>query len=196
MLLRTFSAPKRCGCHINQVAPVGPLRQTLVVSPPVIAPDETSETAATTPVEAPEVLEPAEPTDEMVSEPLKLVRIASMVQILLNEVRSIEMDQQARDRLQEVHHRTLEELREIMSDELRTEMDNVLVPLSTDASEPELRLAQAQLAGWLEGLFHGIRASMWGQQMAQQRLLASQAQALQGLDQQASENPTTGGMYL
>lgn len=132
----------------------------------------------------------------MVSEPLKLVRIASMVQILLNEVRSIEMDQQARDRLQEVHHRTLEELREIMSDELRTEMDNVLVPLSTDASEPELRLAQAQLAGWLEGLFHGIRASMWGQQMAQQRLLASQAQALQGLDQQASENPTTGGMYL
>ncbi|MBT8198990.1 MAG: bacterial proteasome activator family protein [Acidimicrobiia bacterium] len=147
----------------------------------------------TSTVPAAEVLEPAE--DEMVSEPLKLVRIASMVQILLNEVRSIELDQQARDRLQEVHHRTVDELREIMSDELRTEMDKVLVPLSEGASESELRLAQAQLAGWLEGLFHGIRASMWGQQMAQQRLLASQAQALQGLDQRASEN-TTGGMYL
>ncbi len=118
-----------------------------------------------------------------------------MVQILLNEVRSIDLDQQARDRLQEVHHRTVDELREIMSDELRTEMDNVLVPLSESASESELRLAQAQLAGWLEGLFHGIRASMWGQQMAQQRLLASQAQALQGLDKSASEN-TAGGMYL
>ncbi len=142
---------------------------------------------------AAELLEPAD--EEMVSEPLKLVRIASMVQILLNEVRSIDLDQQARDRLQEVHHRTVDELREIMSDELRTEMDNVLVPLSESASESELRLAQAQLAGWLEGLFHGIRASMWGQQMAQQRLLASQAQALQGLDKSASEN-TAGGMYL
>ena len=143
-----------------------------------------------------EIVEPAE--DEMVTEPLKLVRIASMVQILLNEVREIDLDQQARDRLQAVHHRTVDELRDILSDELKVEMDNVIVPLSDAASEPELRLAQAQLAGWLEGLFHGIRASMWGQQMAQQRQLASQAQALQGLDQRANEPGGSGGsgMYL
>lgn len=161
----------------------------------------TSDIPAETPVEtaeeqppAAEIVEAAE--DEMVSEPLKLVRIASMVQILLNEVRSIDLDQQARDRLQAVHHRTVDELRDILSDELKEEMDNVVIPLSEAASEPELRLAQAQLAGWLEGLFHGIRASMWGQQMAQQKLLASQAQALQGLDQQANESGGSGGMYL
>ncbi len=156
----------------------------------------------TTPEETPhpeaEIVEPGgeetAESEDMVSEPLKLVRIASMVQILLNEVRSIELDQQARERLQAVHHRTVEELREIMSDELTREMDHVLVPLSDAASESELRLAQAQLAGWLEGLFHGIRASMWGQQMAQQRMLASRAQALEGLDQRSAES--SGGMYL
>ena len=110
-------------------------------------------------------------------------------------MRAIELDQQARDRLTAVHDRTVDELREILSDELTAEMDNVVVPLSETASESELRLAQAQLAGWLEGLFHGIRASMWCQQMAQQRLLASQAQALEGLDQQASTGGS-GGMYL
>lgn len=157
----------------------------------------------------PEVLPPPEPevvddaapeSDEpMVSEPLKLVRIASMTQAMLIEVRSIDLDDHAVARLQNVHGRTVASLRDIMSDELKDELDAVVLPLQEGASEAEVRLAQAQLAGWLEGLFHGIRASLWGQQVAVQRAAMQNLEALHALD--AKETQTKGdenssGLYL
>lgn len=135
----------------------------------------------------------------MVSEPLKLVRIASMTQAMLVEVRGIDLDDHAVARLQGVHARTVDSLRDIMSDELREELDSVVLPLQEGASEAEVRVAQAQLAGWLEGLFHGIRASLWGQQVAVQRAASQNLEALHALDAKesgdsASEN--SSGLYL
>ena len=153
--------------------------------------------------EEPEVLPTPVPEDDsggepMVSEPLKLVRIASMTQAMLVEVRSIELDQNAVARLQGVHARTVDSLRELMSDDLREELDSVVLPLREGASEAEVRVAQAQLAGWLEGLFHGIRASLWGQQVAVQRAAMQNMEALHALD--AKEGGQGGekssGLYL
>lgn len=154
----------------------------------------------------PEVLPPpeadqsAKPADEpMVSEPLKLVRIASMTQAMLVEVRSIDLDDHAVARLQSVHARTVESLRDIMSDELRDELDAVVLPLEEGASEAEVRVAQAQLAGWLEGLFHGIRASLWGQQVAVQRAAMQNLEALHALDAKESSDSgddNSSGLYL
>ena len=136
----------------------------------------------------------------LVSEPLKLVRIASMVQAMLVEVRGITLDETAITRLQSVHGRTVSSLREIMSEDLREELDHVVLPLSEEASEAEVRLAQAQLAGWLEGLFHGIRASLWGQQVAVQRQALQNLEALHTLDaKEAQPNNEEGGspgLYL
>ncbi len=156
----------------------------------------------------PEVLPPPDPgtTDEageesgpMVSEPLKLVRIASMTQAMLVEVRNIELDDNAVTRLQNVHDRTVASLRDLMSDELRDELDAMVLPLTEGASEAEVRLAQAQLAGWLEGLFHGIRASLWGQQVAVQRAAMQNLEALQALDAKESQSggdENSSGLYL
>jgi hypothetical protein len=141
----------------------------------------------------------ADPDEPMVSEPLKLVRIASMTQAMLVEVRGIELDDDAVARLQSVHGRTVASLREIMSDELRDELDAVVLPLQEGASEAEVRVAQAQLAGWLEGLFHGIRASLWGQQVAVQRSAMQNLEALHTLDAKESDkdkDANSSGLYL
>lgn len=134
----------------------------------------------------------------MVSEPLKLVRIASMTQAMLVEVRGIELDEYAVARLQGVHAQTVASLRDIMSDELRDELDAVVLPLQEGATEAEVRVAQAQLAGWLEGLFHGIRASLWGQQVAVQRAATQNLEALHTLDakEAAAGNENSSGLYL
>jgi hypothetical protein len=151
------------------------------------------------PAPEPEVVAEAEPDAEepMVSEPLKLVRIASMTQAMLVEVRGIELDEYAVARLQDVHGRTVALLREIMSDELRDELDAVVLPLQEGASEAEVRVAQAQLAGWLEGLFHGIRASLWGQQLAVQRSAMQNLEALHTLDaKEKDKDANSSGLYL
>ena len=142
---------------------------------------------------------PGQSDEPMVSEPLKLVRIASMTQAMLVEVRSIDLDDHAVARLQGVHARTVQSLRDIMSDELREELDAVVLPLQEGASEAEVRVAQAQLAGWLEGLFHGIRASLWGQQVAVQRAAMQNLEALHALDAKESTNAgddNSSGLYL
>jgi hypothetical protein len=125
----------------------------------------------------PEVVEPevdeADKGEPPVSEPTKLIRIASMTRAMLEEVRQAPLDEGGKRRLADVHARSLDELREILSPELLDEFDEVMVPLDEgDLSEAELRIAQAQLIGWLEGLFHGIQASLWSQQMAAQTQLA------------------------
>jgi hypothetical protein len=109
---------------------------------------------------------------EQVTQPTKLIRIASMVRTMLDEVRRAPLDDAGRRRLREIHEKSLQELRTVLSPELQKELTEVVLPFSSDApSESELRLAQAQLVGWLEGLFHGIQATLFTQQsMAQSQL--------------------------
>ncbi len=111
--------------------------------------------------------------DSPVSEPTKLIRIATMTRAMLEEVRQAPLDEGGRARLAEVHGRSVAELRDVLSPDLLEEFDEIMIPLKVEAvTEPELRIAQAQLIGWLEGLFHGIQASLWSQQMAAQSQLA------------------------
>jgi len=123
----------------------------------------------------PDAVEPspaeAEPEPD-VSQPTKLIRIASMTRAMLEEVRQAPLDESGRKRLAAVHERSLDELREVLSQELLDEFNEVMVPLDEAFTEAEIRIAQAQLIGWLEGLFHGIQASLWSQQMAAQAQLA------------------------
>ncbi|HVL93466.1 MAG TPA: bacterial proteasome activator family protein [Acidimicrobiales bacterium] len=105
---------------------------------------------------------------ESVEHPAKVMRIASMIRQLLDEVRQAPLDEASRNRLREIYETSIEELCSGLSPSLRDELSRVSLPFSEGAtpSEAELRVAQAQLVGWLEGLFHGIQATMFAQQMA------------------------------
>lgn len=102
---------------------------------------------------------------EFIQQPGKLLRIASMVRELLEEVRQSSLDEAGRRRLREIHERALAELNEGLSSDLQKELHTLTMPLEGTPSESEIRLAQAQLVGWLEGLFHGIQAALWAQHM-------------------------------
>jgi hypothetical protein len=103
----------------------------------------------------------------LVEQPAKVMRIGSMIKQLLEEVRAAPLDEAGRSRLKEIHHRSIEELETGLAPELREELDRLSLPFSEGTpTEPELRIAQAQLVGWLEGLFHGIQAALVAQQMA------------------------------
>ena len=92
-----------------------------------------------------------------------------MVRTMLDEVRRAPLDDAGRRRLAEIHERSLDALEDVLSPDLKTELEEVVLPLTSDApSESELRLAQAQLVGWLEGLFHGIQATLFTQQATAQ----------------------------
>ncbi len=104
---------------------------------------------------------------ESIEQPAKLLRIGSMVKQLLDEVRQAPIDEAGRARLREIYEQSIRELADGLSDDLAAELDRVSIPFDTAVpSEPELRIAQAQLVGWLEGLFHGIQASLVAQQFA------------------------------
>ena len=105
---------------------------------------------------------------ELVEQPAKVMRIGSMVKQLLEEVRAAPLDDGARTRLREIYESSIKELGEGLAPELREELDRVTLPFSDDTlpSDAELRIAQAQLVGWLEGLFHGIQTALFAQQMA------------------------------
>jgi hypothetical protein len=104
---------------------------------------------------------------ESVSEPAKVMRIGAMVRQLLEEVRQAPLDEAGRIRLREIYELSVKELAEGLSPELRDELAQFAMPFNAAApSEAELRIAQAQLVGWLEGLFHGIQATLFAQQMA------------------------------
>jgi hypothetical protein len=110
-----------------------------------------------------------EASGEQISSPTKLIRIASMVRNMLDEVRRAPLDDSGRRRLREIYDRSLTELETVLSPDLSQELTDVILPFSSDApSESELRLAQAQLVGWLEGLFTGIQATLFTQQAAAQ----------------------------
>jgi hypothetical protein len=120
------------------------------------------------------------PERESVSQPSKLIRIATMVKSMLEEVRQASLDEAGRQRLRQIYDRSLAELSEVLSEDLQEELGDVMVPFEEGTpSESELRIAQAQLVGWLEGLFHGIQATMMTQQMmAQQQLEQMRQRAL------------------
>ena len=111
----------------------------------------------------PEILMPSDerPTGEFVSQPAKLLRIAAMIRELLEEVRK---SSPGRKRLRSIYDKALAALREGLSEDLQKELETLTMPLDGTSSESEIRLAQAQLVGWLEGLFHGIQAALWAQQ--------------------------------
>jgi hypothetical protein len=109
---------------------------------------------------------------DLVEEPAKVMRIGSMIKQLLDEVRSAPLDEPGRKRLAEIHHQSIEELKDGLAPELVEELDRIALPFREDSpSDPELRIAQAQLVGWLEGLFHGIQTALVAQQMAAQQQL-------------------------
>jgi hypothetical protein len=111
--------------------------------------------------------EEAEPKTESIEQPAKLLRIGSMVKQLLDEVRSAPLDEASRVRLREIYEQSVRELAEGLSPDLVEELDRISIPFdSPTPSDAELRIAHAQLVGWLEGLFHGIQATLVAQQVA------------------------------
>jgi hypothetical protein len=133
-------------------------RGTVVVVGPDGRPVGTVETGG-----EPEGDDPA----RLIEQPAKVMRIGSMIKQLLEEVRAAPLDEAGRHRLKEIHRRSIDELEDGLAPELRDELERLSLPFGeTTPSEAELRIAQAQLVGWLEGLFHGIQAALVAQQMA------------------------------
>lgn len=143
----------------------------------------------------------ADPTAQ-VEQPAKVMRIGTMIKQLLEEVRAAPLDEAGRQRLKEIHQSSIRELEDGLSDDLRDELDRLTLPFDEDhvPSEAELRIAQAQLVGWLEGLFHGIQTALFAQQMAaraqleQMRGRALPGHVAQGAQQDVVIGP--GGMPL
>jgi hypothetical protein len=133
------------------------------------------------PVERPELVNPPATTgpggeerqSEAVEHPAKVMRIGSMIKLLLEEVRQSDLDEPSRDRLRDIYETSVHELSEALSPDLRDELGRLAHPFAGEAvpSEAELRVAKAQLVGWLEGLFHGIQATLFAQQMAARQQL-------------------------
>ncbi|MCP2258103.1 Protein of unknown function (DUF2587) [Streptoalloteichus tenebrarius] len=105
---------------------------------------------------------------DLVEQPAKVMRIGTMIKQLLEEVRHAPLDEASRNRLREIHRSSIHELEQGLAPELREELERLTLPFNeeTTPSEAELRVAQAQLVGWLEGLFHGIQTALFAQQMA------------------------------
>jgi hypothetical protein len=138
---------------------------------------------------------------EMVEQPAKVMRIGSMIKQLLEEVKSAPLDEASRQRLREIHENSIRELEQGLSPELIAELERLSLPFGDDSvpSESELRIAQAQLVGWLEGLFHGIQTMLFAQQMAARAQLEQMRRALPpgSMPPAASDDrPTASGPYL
>jgi len=119
---------------------------------------------------------------ELIEEPAKVMRIGSMIKQLLEEVRSAPLDEAGRARLAHIHERSIVELEQGLAPELVDELRRITLPFVENAtpSDAELRIAQAQLVGWLEGLFHGIQTALFAQQMAARAQLEQMRRALPG----------------
>ncbi len=155
-------------------------------------------------IEGAEVLEKqaaVSPPPGSVSEPAKVMRIGSMIRQLLEEVRTTVLDEPGRRRLREIYDSSIVELSTALSPDLRDELVTLGLPFGEDSlpSEAELRIAQAQLVGWLEGLFHGIQATLFAQQMeAKQQLEQMQhsSNRMLGSGGAPQQQPPPSGVYL
>ena len=142
------------------------------------------------------VEEQSEATLETVTAPAKVMRIGSMIKQLLDEVHSMTLDMPSRERLAEIYERSIVELAEALSPDLQEELRMLALPFNDGEvpSDAELRVAKAQLVGWLEGLFHGIQATMFAQQLSmRQQAEQRQIQSGQAPIAQPGERP---GTYL
>jgi hypothetical protein len=135
---------------------------------------------------------------ESVEQPAKVMRIGSMVKQLLDEVRNAPLDEASRTRLREIHQQSIRELASALSPDLAAELDRMALPFDekTVPSEAELRIAQAQLVGWLEGLFHGIQATLMAQQMAARAQLTEMRQPGLPSGREADDTAPRPGAYL
>jgi hypothetical protein len=148
---------------------------------------------------------------DLVEQPAKVMRIGGMIRQLLDEVKSAPLDEASRARLADIHRSSIKELESGLAPELVEELERLSLPFSSETpSEPELRVAQAQLVGWLEGLFHGIQTAIYAQQVAARAQLEQMRRALppglahpdqahhgQGAGPRiAGEEPGRSGMYL
>jgi hypothetical protein len=115
---------------------------------------------------------------DLVEQPAKVMRIGTMIKQLLEEVRAAPLDDASRTKLREIHRTSIRELEDGLAPELREELERLTLPFSEDGvpSDAELRIAQAQLVGWLEGLFHGIQTALFAQQMAARQQLEQMRQ--------------------
>ncbi len=173
-------------------------------------PDRSSERGAPVPAEHAEIVPRLEPgidpgggagdRQERVEHPAKVMRIGSMIKQLLDEVRSASLDDAGRVRLREIYDTSISELGQALSPDLSGELGRLAPPFASEStpSEAELRVAQAQLVGWLEGLFHGIQATLFAQQMAARQQLEQMSRGLPpgqrpGPDGGGSDSP---GTYL
>jgi hypothetical protein len=144
------------------------------------------------------------PVTEMVEQPAKVMRIGSMIRQLLEEVRAAPLDEKSRARLKAIHQSSIKELEDGLAPELVEELERLSLPFADDSlpSEPELRVAQAQLVGWLEGLFHGIQTTLFAQQMAARAQLEQMRRALPpgllgpGEQEQQQQPHRSSGPYL
>jgi hypothetical protein len=149
---------------------------------------------------------------ELVEQPAKVMRVANMIRNLLEEVKSAPLDEASRQRLKAIHEASIKELESGLAPELVEELERLSLDFTDDStpSDAELRIAQAQLVGWLEGLFHGIQTALFAQQMAARQQLEQMRRALPGgqqlptedapgfpgAPQAGTEGPGSGGMYL
>jgi hypothetical protein len=136
---------------------------------------------------------------ELIAHPAKVMRIGSMIRQLLEEVRAAPLDEAGRARLKEIHQSSLRELESGLSPELVDELERITLPFGENdvPSESELRIAQAQLVGWLEGLFHGIQTALVAQQMAARAQLEQIRRPLPAGAPEPGHEPGAGsGMYL
>ena len=138
--------------------------------------------------------------EEMVTSPAKVMRIGSMVKQLLEEVRGSSLDEASRERLAEIYDRSITELAGALSPDLQEELQSLTLPFDDGEvpSESELRVAKAQLVGWLEGLFHGIQATLMAQQFAARQQLQEMRQLPGGqpMPQQQGPDGDRPGTYL
>jgi hypothetical protein len=138
----------------------------------------------------------------MVEEPAKVMRIGTMIKQLLEEVRAAPLDEASRNRLRDIHAASIRELEEGLSPELREELERITLPFNEGEtpSDAELRIAQAQLVGWLEGVFHGIQTALFAQQMAARAQLEEmRRRALPSGQSAVPQQPDLrpgGGQYL
>jgi hypothetical protein len=145
--------------------------QVVVVGPDGMAIGKTEDEQGDSPSER--------PVTELVEQPAKVMRIGSMIRQLLDEVKSAPLDEKSRARLKEIHQNSIKELEDGLAPELVAELERLSLPFEdATPSEAELRVAQAQLVGWLEGLFHGIQTTLFAQQMAARAQLEQMRRAL------------------
>ncbi|GAA4864311.1 MULTISPECIES: bacterial proteasome activator family protein [Saccharopolyspora] len=140
--------------------------------------------------------EHGEAIGDLVEQPAKVMRIGTMIKQLLEEVRAAPLDEASRSRLKEIHQSSIKELEQGLAPELIEELERLSLPFAQDTpSEAELRIAQAQLVGWLEGLFHGMQTALFAQQMAARAQLEQMRRGLPAGSGE-SEPPQRGGQYL